>query len=105
MSRVSTRTLVVTGVLVALLLAGIGSFYASSDPDGLNRVAQDKGFSSTERAHASEDSPMAGYDTRGVGDARLSGGLAGVTGAIVVLLLAGGLTLVVRRRRTGPDGA
>jgi cobalt/nickel transport protein len=98
MSRVSTKALVVTGVLVALLLAGVVSFYASTSPDGLNRVAQDKGFSSTEREHASDGSPFAGYDTAGLSDGRLSKGVAGVVGSLVVLALAGGLTLVVRRR-------
>lgn len=100
--RVSTRVLVVAGVLVALLLAGVMSFYASGSPDGLNRVARDQGLASVETDHAGADTPMAGYETRGVDDDRLSTGLAGVTGAVVVLVLAGGLTLVVRRRaRTG----
>ncbi len=103
MRRPSTRALVVTGVLVALLLAGFVSYYASSSPDGLNRVAQDKGFSQTEKQHASDGSPFAGYDTRGIGNGRLSGGLAGVTGALVVLALTGGLALAVRRRSRRDD--
>ncbi|CAN5510054.1 hypothetical protein BH10ACT10_BH10ACT10_28330 [soil metagenome] len=98
MSRVSTRVLVVTGLLVALLLAGVVSFYASASPDGLNRVARDKGFSSTQTKHASDDSPFAGYGTKGVSDGRLSKGVAGVVGCAVVLALAGGLTFAVRRR-------
>jgi cobalt/nickel transport system permease protein/cobalt/nickel transport protein len=101
--RVSTRVLVVTGLLVALLMAGVVSYYASSSPDGLNRVAQDKGFSGTQRKHVT-DSPFAGYDTKGVANHRLSGGVAGVTGSLVVLVLAGGLALVVRRRGSR-DGA
>ena len=105
MSRVSTRTLVVVGVLVALLLAGVVSYYASSDPDGLNRVAEDKGFSKTERSHNAEDGPFAGYGTEGVDDRRLSRGVAGVAGSLVVLLLAGGLALVIRRRGTTGEGA
>jgi cobalt/nickel transport system permease protein/cobalt/nickel transport protein len=98
MKQVSTRALVATGLLVALLLAGVVSFYASDSPDGLNRVAEDKGFSDTQRKHASHDSPLAGYGTKGVDDQRLSGGLAGLVGCVVVLALAGGLTFVVRRR-------
>ena len=103
MRPVSTRALVVAGVLVALLLAGGVSFYASSAPDGLNRVAQDQGFSQTGRSHASEKSPLAGYRTEGLHTKRLSRGVAGVAGSLVVLVLAGGLALVVRRgsgRRT-----
>ena len=97
--RVSTRTVVVVGVLVALVLAGIVSFYASSDPDGLNRVAQEHGFAAAQKQHGTADGPLADYETKGVDDARLSGGLAGVAGSLAVLGLAAGLVLVVRRRR------
>lgn len=98
-----TRTLVLSGVVLALLLAGILSFYASSQPDGLNRVAEDVGFAQTEGDHAAADGPLAGYETEGVGDSRLSGGLAGVVGVLVVLAVTGGLALLVRRRPgTGP---
>jgi cobalt/nickel transport protein len=92
-----TRTLVIIGLLVALLLAGVVSFYASSSPDGLNRVAQDHGFSKTQKQHGA-DSPLAGYRTEGIDDGRLSGGLAGVVGSVVVLAVAGGLAYAVRRR-------
>jgi cobalt/nickel transport system permease protein/cobalt/nickel transport protein len=98
MRRPSTRALVVVGVLVALLLAGVASYYASSDPDGLNRVAEDQGIAQTEREHQTGDGPLAGYETKGVDDDRLSGLVAGVTGSLVVLALFGGLTLVLRRR-------
>lgn len=98
--RVSTRLVVAVGLFVALVLAGFVSYYASSDPDGLNRVAQDKGFSTTEKDHGTADGPLAGYETKGVDDSRLSGGLAGVVGSLVVLVLAGGVVLLVRRRHT-----
>jgi cobalt/nickel transport system permease protein/cobalt/nickel transport protein len=100
MGWTSTRTLIVVGVLVALLLAGVASFYASSDPDGLAKVSQDQGFAQSEKQHGAGDGPFAGYETRGLGDGRFSGGLAGVVGALVVLTIAGGGALVVRRRRT-----
>ena len=100
---VPTRVLVVTGLLVALLLAGVVSFYAASAPDGLNRVAQDEGFASTEEQH-NDLAPFDGYQTSGVGNERLSGGLAGVAGCLVVLALAGGVTHVLRTRRRPADG-
>jgi hypothetical protein len=96
---VSRRALVVVGLLVALLLAGGVSYYASSDPDGLNKVASDEGFAEGEKAHGLEDSPLAGYETTGVDNGRLSGGLAGVVGVGVTFLLAGGLVYAVRRGR------
>jgi cobalt/nickel transport protein len=97
--RVSTRMLMVVGLLLALTLAGVASFYASNRPDGLNRVAQDEGFSNAQRGHGSAEGPLAGYETQGVDDARLSGGMAGVVGSIVVLAIAGGTVLLLRRRR------
>jgi cobalt/nickel transport system permease protein/cobalt/nickel transport protein len=89
----------VAGLVVALLLAGVASYYASSAPDGLNRVAEDHGITRTERDHAAADGPMAGYRARGIENDRLSGLVAGVSGALVVLALFGGLTLVLRRRK------
>ncbi|MBB3678427.1 PDGLE domain-containing protein [Modestobacter versicolor] len=98
-----TRTVVLIGVVVALLIAGVGSFYASSSPDGLEATATEQGFDGTARDSATADSPLADYGTAGVDDARLSGGLAGVVGVLLVLALAGGLTLVLRRRAAAPS--
>ena len=98
-AKLSTRMLVVAGIVVALLIAGVASYYASSDPDGLTKVAEEKGISKAEKEHGTADGPLAGYETKGVDDARLSGGMAGVVGSLVVLLVAGGVVLLVRRRR------
>ena len=98
MKGAPTRVVVAVGLLVALLLAGVVSSYASSDPDGLNKVAQDKGFAATAKDHRAGDGPFAGYETQGVDDGRFSGGLAGVVGCVVVLSLAGGIAYAVRRR-------
>jgi PDGLE domain len=100
MKRVSTRRLVAIGLFVTLVLAGVVSFYASSHPDGLNYVAAKLGFSSTAQTHRGDGSPFAGYATKGIGNARLSGGLAGVVGVLVVGALGGGLAWIVRRRGT-----
>jgi hypothetical protein len=101
--RVSTKTFAIVAILVALLLGGVVSYYASGSPDGLNRVAEDKGFISEERDSATADSPLADYSTKNVSNERLSGGLAGVVGVAVVLVIAGGLALVVRRRTPAGD--
>jgi cobalt/nickel transport protein len=93
-----TRTFLLSGLLVALLIAGFGSYYASSHPDGLNFVAEKAGFIDQEKESPVADGPFAGYQTKGVDNDRLSGGLAGLTGALVVLVLGGGLFWLVRRR-------
>lgn len=98
----SRRALWILGLVVALLIAGVGSFYASSHPDGLEYVASKAGFGDAAEDSPSADGPLADYQTRGIDDARLSGGVAGVLGALAVLGLAGGLFWLVGRRRSRP---
>jgi cobalt/nickel transport protein len=100
---VRQRTFLALGLLVCLLVAGVASYYASSHPDGLEHVAEQTGFLHTGEDSATADSPLAGYSVRGVDDARLSGGLAGVAGVVVMLLLSTGLFWALRRR--GPSGS
>jgi cobalt/nickel transport protein len=92
-----TRTFWVVGLLLAVLIAGVGSWYASSAPDGLEWSAEQSGFLETAQDSAAADSPLADYAVNGE-EGRLSGGVAGVLGVVVTLAVAGGLTLVVRRR-------
>jgi cobalt/nickel transport system permease protein/cobalt/nickel transport protein len=99
---VRSRTFLVVGLLAALLVAGVASFYASSHPDGLEYVAEQTGFLDQAEDSPAVDSPLADYSTEGVDDERLSGGLAGVIGSLAVLLLAGGMFWALRRR-TPPD--
>jgi len=91
--------------VVALLLAGVVSYYASAHPDGLEYVAGKTGFLDSAFEHGAADGPLADYGTKGVDNERLSGGLAGVIGTVVVLVVAGGLALVVRRRSAESDEA
>ncbi len=98
--KFSTRTFAIIAVLVCLALAGLVSAYASSSPDGLNRVAIDLGFDKQQKDHGAKDSPLAGYGAEGVDNERLSGGVAGVAGVLVVLVAAGGLGYAVRRRNS-----
>lgn len=99
-ARTPHRGLWIGGLAVSLLLAGFVSFYASSDPDGLEKVAHDQGIDRTAEEHAAAGSPLAGYGVRDVEDARLSGGLAGVIGVGVTVVAGSGVFRAVRRRRT-----
>ena len=94
----STRRLLVIGLLVSAVVAGVLSSYASGHPDGLTSVAESLGFADTARESATAGSPLAGYAVSGVADARLSGGLAGLAGLVVTGLVMGGLVLLLRRR-------
>ncbi|MFF8906675.1 energy-coupling factor ABC transporter permease [Streptomyces olivaceoviridis] len=101
-ARTSRRTLWVTGLVTSLVLAGFVSFYASANPDGLEKVAHDKGIDKKEKEHTSADSPLADYGVRDISDARLSGGLAGVIG-VGVTVVAGSAVFWSLRRRRGDD--
>ena len=92
---------VAVGLLVALLIAGFGSFYASRHPDGLNFVAAKAGFIDQEKASPTARGPFGGYETKGVSDQRLSRGLAGVAGCLLVLTIGGSLFWVLGRRNEG----
>lgn len=108
----SRRTVWITGLVTSLVLAGFVSFYASASPDGLEKVAKDKGIDQKAEKHASEDSPLAGYGVKDISDARISGGLAGVIGVGVTIVAGTGVFWALRRRRTAdasptalPEGA
>src|SRR3954467_11939723 len=90
-------------LLVSLLVAGVASYYASSHPDGLEYVAGKVGFIDRADSSPAARSPLADYSTKGVDNDRISGGIAGVAGSALVLVLAGGLFWVLRRRDPTPS--
>ncbi|MFF4270880.1 energy-coupling factor ABC transporter permease [Streptomyces sp. NPDC001536] len=99
-ARSSHRTVWLAGLATSLVLAGVVSFYASASPDGLEKVAADKGIDAKVEDHAAADSPLADYGVKDVDNARLSGGLAGVIGVGVTVVAGTGIFWAVRRRRT-----
>ena len=92
--------LVVTGLVVSLVLAGGVSYYASSQPDGLEKVAGDIGFLDSAKESAVEEGPLAGYGVAGVDNERISGGLAGVIGVASTAAVSFGLFYALRRFKT-----
>ena len=92
--------LVVSGLVLSLVLAGGVSYYASSQPDGLEKVAGDIGFLDSAKESAVEDGPLAGYGVAGVENERISGGLAGVIGVASTAAVSFGLFYALRRFKT-----
>ncbi len=78
----NARLFIAAGLLLAGGLALLVSPFASSSPDGLNRVAIDKGFDKSATDHALDGSPVAGYAVRGVDD-EVGKGLSGLTGVLL----------------------
>jgi hypothetical protein len=86
----------ILAVALAIGLATAISPFASTAPDGLNRVAEEHAFVDNGKA---QDGPIGGYAFPGVKDERLAKGLAGFTGTLLVF--GAGLLVVkaARRRR------
>ena len=99
MKSVTSKKFYLGGLLVSLLLAGIVSFYASSHPDGLEKVAEEIGFIETAKDPATAGSALADYGVEGVENERASVGLAGVIGVAATGVVATGLFLYLGKRK------
>ena len=92
------KTFLISGFIASLFRAGVVSFYASSHPDGLEKVAEDIGFIETAKENTNADSVLADYGVKGVDNERLSVGAAGVIGVIATGVVSTGLFMLVRRK-------
>ena len=92
------KTFLISGFIASLFLAGVVSFYASSHPDGLEKVAEDIGFIETAKENTNADSVLADYGVKGVDNERLSVGAAGVIGVIATGVVSTGIFMLVRRK-------
>lgn len=99
------------GLLVALLLAGVVSNFASSSPDGLDATARQgctvnaageitggTCMAQQEQTHQLATGPLAGYGIAGIKNPYISTGLAGVTGVLLTFAIGGTLFWLTRRR-------
>ncbi len=94
----SNRKFYASALLVSAILAGGASFYASSSPDGLEKVAEDVGFIETAKDHTFGDFTLSDYGVSGLENARLSVGFAGLIGVLVTALVALGLFMLIRKK-------
>lgn len=95
----TSKKFYVGGLLISLLLAGGLSFYASSSPDGLEKVAEEIGFIETAKDPATAGSALADYGVAGVENERASVGIAGVLGVIATGAVATGLFMYLGKRK------
>ena len=103
-----TRIFVILALAVAVGLATAVSPFASANPDGLEKVAEEKQFLDEGKlAGIQEDSPIPDYAFPGVDNERVATGLAGFVGTLAVFALGYGLAFALRRRERGeaPPGA
>ncbi len=91
------------GLAVAALLVLVVAPLASGDPDGLERVAMDQGFSESAEDHAIADSPLADYGVSGVESESTGTRVAGLVGVLITFGVGAsivGLFVVMRRKST-----
>jgi PDGLE domain len=94
-----TWTFIVVGVLVALVFAVVVSQLASSDPDGLEYVAEQEGFIETAEDHTFGDAPLADYGANLGATDRVNTAVAGAVGVAITLAVGWGLFRLVARGR------
>lgn len=93
-----TNKFLLAGILISLAIAGVLSYYASSSPDGLEKVAEEEGFLDTAKESINSGTPLADYGVSGIENERLSVGLSGLIGVIATLLVAGLLFKVLAKK-------
>lgn len=84
------------GLMVAVIVVALLAPLASSDPDGLERVAEDAGFAGAGEEAAFEILP--GYSVPLLGDSGLSLVLAGLIGVLLLFAAMWLLGRVLARR-------
>ncbi|MCB9894903.1 MAG: PDGLE domain-containing protein [Planctomycetes bacterium] len=97
----NTKLLLIGGMGVSLVLGGVVSYWASSSPDGLEWVAEEKGF--LDKAEENETqknvAPIPDYEVPGVEHGFLKVSLAGIIGTLLCFGLALLLGWMLKKRK------
>jgi cobalt/nickel transport protein len=103
-----TRNLVIGGVAVALIIAVLSPYIASTNPDGLGATAthlNPKLWNASSNDFSNPgywNAPFAGYEVSQLGDTKLAGIVALVIGCFIAMgLFLGVATILKRRKRIG----
>lgn len=91
------KKIILWGLFISVLLVLFISPFASNSPDGLERVAEDKGFIAfaKELFHA----PLPDYTIPGLKYEKLSTILSGLLGTILTFGIAVGIASILKKRR------
>ena len=93
------KYLILTGVIVAMVIAVISPFIASSNPDGLEKSAQNLGVHDSEPAIK----PLfPNYTVKAFGDSPLSG-IAALAIGILIALGLGYIVAKILKRKKPPE--
>jgi len=87
---------IIIGLVIAIL-AAFFSFLASKSPDGLEKVACDKGFSNKESPSFILVSLIPDYALKGVKDQNLAKSFSGIAGVLIVFFVAYGAAALLHK--------
>ncbi|MBU1912714.1 MAG: PDGLE domain-containing protein [Candidatus Omnitrophica bacterium] len=88
---------IIFGLLIALLLAILLSPFASPWPDGLEKVAEDKGFLEKGEVQPSFTSPIPDYSWPGIGSEKIATSMAGIIGTLIVFGMGYGVAALLKK--------
>lgn len=102
----NTTRIFLIGLLVTLVIAVVVAQFASASPDGLEHVAEQKGFSDTATDHALSGSPLADYGENLTDNGYVNTAIAGSVGVLITLALGYGVFWLAKRtNKTPPESA
>ncbi len=93
----SLRLFIIVALTISVGLAMFVAPFASSSPDGLERVAKNHGFLEKGEHSVWAHSPIADYLFPGIKNEAVATGLAGFVGTLVVFIVAYGIVLLLKR--------
>ena len=96
--RISYVAFLVIGLIATVVLVILLAPNANPNPDGLEKVAADKGIDSEVMDHALADGPFADYGVSGVDNTWVSTWIAGLLGIAATFVVCAGVVYLVRRR-------
>ena len=94
--KTDTSTVIAGGVIVALVVGIMAVFFASPHPDGLERVAEDKGFLDAAQGPAFNVHPD--YVVPGIPNETLAALIAVILGTLLLFAVGYGIARLLRRR-------
>ncbi|HGE69761.1 TPA: hypothetical protein ENX78_02925 [Candidatus Poribacteria bacterium] len=89
---------IIIGIVVSLFLAGLISIFASPWPDGLEKVAEDKGFLEKGEVEPPIKSPIPDYTFPGLKNEKLATSVAGILGTAIVFVLGYGVSALIKKK-------
>ena len=95
--------LATVAVVVIIAIGVVLSQFASSEPDGLEYVAQQEGFGDTAQEHDLADTPLADYGDNLDADPGVGTAVAAVVGLSVTAVVTLGLFWLARSRKQEPS--